>query len=127
MTFARLFELLLLFGLQVALSFFLFGGLLPQRLAEQVLYLPMVLLVWCSLRFRLVEVTAGTILFSTAAILGAWAGVGAFGSIALYDTLFDLQFLLLTYSMTSLAIAWLPSHVSSGTTPPVLRIDSSVL
>jgi PAS domain S-box-containing protein len=105
MTVARLFELLLLFGLQVVLSFFLFGGLLPERLAEQVLYLPMVLLIWCSLRFELVEVTAGTLLFSTAAILGAWAGVGVYGSNASHETLFDLQFLLLTYAMTSLVVS----------------------
>ena len=104
-TVARFLELLLLFGLQVVLSFFLFGGLLPERLAEQVLYLPMVLLIWCSLRFGLVEVTAGTILFSTAAIVGAWAGVGAYGSNAPHEALFDLQTLLFTYAMTSLVVS----------------------
>jgi PAS domain S-box-containing protein len=109
LTIARLFELLLLFGLQVVLSFFLFGGLLPERLAEQVLYLPMVLLIWCSLRFELVEVTAGTILFSTAAILGAWAGVGAYASNAPHETLFDLQTLLFTYAMTSLVVSGIVS------------------
>ena len=101
---ARLLELLLLLGLQMVLSFFLFGGLLPERLAEKVLYLPMVLLIWCSLRFGLAEVTTGTLLFCAAAVGGTWAGVGAYGSDALHNTLFDLQALLLTYAMTSLVM-----------------------
>ena len=95
----------------------MFGGLLPERLAEQVLYLPMVLLIWCSLRFGLVEVTAGTILFSTAAILGAWAGVGVYGSNASHETLFDLQTLLFTYAMTSLVVSSIVCRSKGG---PVL-------
>ena len=101
---ARILELLLLFTIQVILSFLLFGGLLPEILAQQVLYLPMVLLIWCSLRFGLVEVSASTLLFSSAAIWGTWAGVGAYGSDAPHDFLFDVQFLLLTYAMTSLVM-----------------------
>jgi PAS domain S-box-containing protein len=98
-------ELFLLIGSQVILSFFLFGGWLPERLAEQVLYLPMILLIWCTLRFELLEVTAGTALFATAAILGTWAGLGAYGSRTSYESLFDLQALLLTYAITSLIVS----------------------
>jgi PAS domain S-box-containing protein len=103
-TLPHLLELSLLFILQVGLSFFLFGGLLPQRLAEQVLYLPMVLLIWCSLRFGMVEVTASTFLFSVAAVWGAWAGVGVYGSATPHEALFDLKLLLFAYATTALVL-----------------------
>jgi len=105
MTVVRWLELVALFSFQVTLSFFLFGGLLSGRDAEQMLYLPMVLLIWCSLRFGLLEVTAATLLFSAAAIWGSWAGFGAYGSSTAHDMLFDLHTLLLTYATTSLVMA----------------------
>ncbi|MCH5376881.1 MAG: PAS domain S-box protein [Planctomycetes bacterium] len=102
---SRLLEMMLLFALQTILSFLVFGGLLPERISREVLYLPMVLLIWCALRFELVEVTAGTFVFSAAAVWGTWAGFGAYGSTAALGSLFDLQLLLITYAMTALVVA----------------------
>jgi len=104
MSLPHLFELLLVLVFQVTLSFLVFGGLVSERVSQEILYLPMVALVWLALRFDLAEVTAGTLLFAAAAILGTWAGLGAFGSAETHDTLFDLQFLLITYAMTALAV-----------------------
>jgi anti-anti-sigma factor len=97
-------ELLLSFGLQVGLSLLLFGGWLPERIAEHLLYLPMVLLIWLCVRFSLAEVAAGTVVFSVAAVWGTSRGLGAYRTEAL-QSLFDLQILLNTYAVTGLVLS----------------------
>jgi PAS domain S-box-containing protein len=97
-------ELLVMFALQTTLSFCIFGNVFSERRAENLLYLPMVVLIWVSLRFNLVAVTLSTGLFATAAIWGTSLGLGAYSSEASGQALFDLQLLLLTYAITALAV-----------------------
>ena len=102
---SRLGELSLLFSIQLALSLSIFGGWLPDSLAENLLYLPMILLIWVCLRFSLAEITASSLLFAAVAIWGTSRGVGAFGTRASGESFFQLQILLNTYAVTGLVVA----------------------
>ena len=101
----RITELLLLLASQVALSAFIFGGILPATDAEKTLYLPMLLLIWGCLRFSLLEVTTSTFLFSAAAVWGTSIGLGAYSTAADDRSLLDLQLMLVTYAATALVLS----------------------
>ena len=98
-------ELVLLFGCVVAVGQCIFGGWLPERWAENLVYLTMILLVWVALRFELTEITTCTLLLCGAVVVGTLQGVGAYGSEALLQSLFDVQVFTNVYALTGLALA----------------------
>lgn len=102
---ARWPELVLLFSLMVLASQAIFGGWLAERVAEHLLYVPLIFLIWVCLRFELPEVTLSTALFSGAAIAGTSAGRGPFRTEALQQALFDLQMFMNLYALTGLTLA----------------------
>ena len=98
-------ELLLLFFCVVAVGQCIFGGWLPERWAENMVYLTMILLIWVALRFELTEITTCTLLLCGAVVVGTLHGVGAYGSEALLQSLFDVQVFTNVYALTGLAVA----------------------
>lgn len=80
----------------------IFGDWLPERLAQDLVYMTMVLLIWVALRFDLFEITSATLLLCLAAIWGISRGVGAYRT---EDWLFDLQIFMNVYAVTGLALA----------------------
>ncbi len=80
----------------------IFGDWLRERLAQNLVYMTMVLLIWVALRFDLFEITSATLLLCLAAIWGVSRGVGAYRS---EDSLFDLQIFMNVYAITGLALA----------------------
>jgi PAS domain S-box-containing protein len=98
-------ELVLLFGCVVAVGQCIFGGWLPERWAENLVYLTMILLIWVALRFELREITTCTLLLCGAVVFGTLQGVGAYGSEALLQSLFDVQVFTNVYALTGLALA----------------------
>ena len=101
----RLAEFLAICSVLTFLSLLNFGGWLPERVARHLVYCPMIGLIWVCLRFELREVTAVVALLSVTAVWGTSIGVGALGSNALQQSLFDLQILLNTYAVIGLALA----------------------
>lgn len=83
----------------------IFGGWLSERVAQHLLYIPLIFLVWVCLRFELPEVTLATAIFSAAAIGGTWAGFGPFRDEALHQSLFHLQMFMNLYTLTGLIFA----------------------
>ncbi|MHB8952101.1 MAG: PAS domain S-box protein [Pirellulaceae bacterium] len=98
-------ELTMLFFLMLVASQAIFGGWLSERVAQHLLYIPLIFLVWVCLRFELPEVTLATALFSGAAIWGTWAGLGPFQAEAVQQSLFHLQMFMNLYALTGLALA----------------------
>jgi len=80
----------------------IFGDWLPERLAQNLVYMTMVLLIWVALRFDLFEITSATLLLCLAAIWGISRGVGAYRT---EDSLFGLQIFMNVYAITGLALA----------------------
>ena len=62
---ARWPEFVLLLVCVAAAGQCIFGAWLPERLAENLLYMTMVLLIWVALRFDLLEITAATLLLAS--------------------------------------------------------------
>ena len=98
-------ELVVLCCVQALLSLLVFGGWLPERAAANFVYCPLLTLIWVCVRFELADVTAVVVLFSLTAIWGTSVGVGAYGTQAVQQSLFDLQILLNIYAVTGLALA----------------------
>jgi len=69
-------ELAALLALMVLASQAIFGGWLSEPVAEHLLYIPLIFLVWVCLRFELPVVTLATALFSASVIAGTSAGLG---------------------------------------------------
>jgi PAS domain S-box-containing protein len=98
-------ELTIAITLLAGVSYCLFGDFLPERLAEKLIYVTLLFLIWVALRFDLVEVTLTTGLLSIAAIWGTCRGTGAFGSEGFHPSLLNVQFFTYVYSVTGLAMA----------------------
>ncbi len=88
----------------VVVSQSLFGGLLKEAWARDLLYLPLFLLIWLALRFDLRGVTAATLLVAGAAVWGASRGVGVYGGRAVPESLLNQQVLMISYALTGLAL-----------------------
>lgn len=97
-------EIGLLLPLLVLASHCIFGGWLPEHIAKDLLYLPLLLLLWVALRFELFEVALATALFSMAAIWGTSRGLGAYSTEAFHQSLFNLQLFMNVYAVTGLAV-----------------------
>lgn len=82
----------------------LFGGLLEGALTRDLLYLPLVLLVWLALRFELHAVTTAALLMAVSAVWGTSRGVGAFGGDVVPASFFHLQIVMISYALASLAL-----------------------
>lgn len=98
-------ELVLLFFCVVAIGQCIFGGWLPERWAENLVYLTMILLIWVATRFELPEVTTCAVLLCGAAVFGTLQGVGAYGTEALRQSLLDVQVFTNVYALTGLSLA----------------------
>jgi PAS domain S-box-containing protein len=94
-------------ALLLILSQIVFGGWLSERSATNLLYLPMIFLIWVALKCSLRDVTVAVALFSVAAIWGASRGVGAYGSGTSPQSLFDLQLFISLFALTGLAMSGL--------------------
>ncbi len=98
-------ELVVLLTLMVLASQAIFGGWLSEEVAEHLLYIPLIFLVWVCLRFELPVVTLTTALFSCSVIAGTSAGLGPFRTEAVQRSLFHLQMFMNLYALTALAFA----------------------
>ena len=98
-------ELAVLFATMVVASQAIFGGWLSEPVAEHLLYIPLIFLVWACLRFELPLVTLATALFSGSVIGGTAAGLGPFRAESAQQSLFHLQMFMNLYAMTGLAFA----------------------
>jgi len=98
-------ELAVLVVLMVLSSQAIFGGWLSERVAQHLLYIPLIFLVWVCLRFELPIVTLATALFSGSVIAGTSAGLGPFRAEAVQSSLFHLQMFVNLYALTGLAFA----------------------
>ena len=98
-------ELSVLLALMVLISQAIFGGWLSEAVAEHLLYIPLIFLVWVCLRFELPVVTLATVLFSSSVIAGTSAGLGPFRAEAAQRSLFHLQMFMNLYALTGLAFA----------------------
>lgn len=97
-------EISLLLASLAVVGMSIFGGWLSPQTAANLLYVPMVLLIWVCLRFKLLEVTLAAAAFSMAAMWGLSHGLGAFGDLPLKQSLADLQCFAIIYAMTGLAM-----------------------
>lgn len=97
-------ELASLFALMLLASQAVFGGWLSEQVADHLLYIPLIFLIWVCLRFELAEVTFATALLCGAAILGTWAHCGPFRTEALQQSLFHLQLFMNLQALTGLAL-----------------------
>ena len=127
---ARLPEFLIGLAILTSLSCMLFGGILSSRQTAQCLYLPIIVLLWPILRFELPEVTIGIFLFATAAIWSAIVEAGSIHTKSAFETLFDLQVLVLTFSIAGLSICGLvtaqrAAELASAETQWKLQRESS--
>jgi PAS domain S-box-containing protein len=100
-------ECIALILLMAGASQFVFGGWLPERLANGLAYLPMILLFWVLLRFGIVEVSASILLLAAFAITGTLQGTGPFATEQAGYALPDLQVFLNLYAIAGLALAGL--------------------
>ena len=98
-------ELAVLFAMMVLASQAIFGGWLSEPVAEHLLYIPLIFLVWVCLRFELPVVTLATALFSGSVIAGTSAGLGPFRAESVQQSLFHLQMFMNLYALTGLAFA----------------------
>jgi len=98
-------ELAALFAMMVLASQAIFGGWLSEPIAEHLLYIPLIFLVWACLRFELPVVTLATALFAGSVIAGTSAGLGPFRSEPVQQSLFHLQMFVNLYALTGLAFA----------------------
>jgi PAS domain S-box-containing protein len=98
-------ELVVLLTLMVLASQAIFGGWLSEPVAEHLLYIPLIFLVWVCLRFELPVVTLSTALLSCSVIAGTSAGLGPFRTEAVQRSLFHLQMFMNLYALTGLAFA----------------------
>jgi PAS domain S-box-containing protein len=98
-------ELAALLALMVLTSQAIFGGWLSGQIAPQLLYIPLMFLIWACLRFGLPVVTLSTALVSSSVIAGTSAGLGPFRAEALPSSLFHLQMFMNLYALTGLAFA----------------------
>ncbi len=98
-------ELAALLALMVLASQAVFGGWLSEPVAEHLLYIPLIFLVWACLRFELPVVTLSTALFSASVIAGTSAGLGPFRFEAGQRSLIHLQMFMNVYTLTGLAFA----------------------
>lgn len=98
-------ELAIVFALMILTSQAIFGGWLSEQVAQHLLYIPLIFLVWVCLRFDLRDVTLATALLSVAAIVGTWASQGPSREEAVHKSLFHLQIFMNLYALTGLALA----------------------
>lgn len=101
---ARLAECIAVFLVLALVSAGIFCGWLTEQVAEGILYLPIIVLVWLLLRFGMACVVIGNLTIAIIAVWGTSLNVGAFATEAVHQSLFDLQFFLTTYSLTGLAL-----------------------
>lgn len=102
---ARWPELILLFlGLAVA-GYEVLGEGLSERFGENVIYLPLLLLLWVSLRFEVAEVATCSLLFCAAAVYGVLQNRDPSGSAGMHLALFDVQGFTSLFALTGLMLA----------------------
>ncbi|MBM4094857.1 MAG: PAS domain S-box protein, partial [Planctomycetes bacterium] len=97
-------ELVLLLALMVLVGHAAFAGWFSERIAHDCRCLPAILLIWLGLRFSLLEVSGGMVLFAAAAFGGALQGAQAGDLGDVHYALFDLQVLVNVYALTGLAL-----------------------
>jgi PAS domain S-box-containing protein len=93
-----------------AIGFGIFGGLLPQHIAQNLLYVTVIYLIWVAISFRFRYVTIAITFLSALAIWGASRGVGPYYMMTVQDSLFDLQLFISLYALTGLTLAGLVSR-----------------
>ena len=114
-------ELVVLLALMILTSQAIFGNWLSEPVAEHLLYVPLIFLVWVCLRFELPIVALATALFSGSVIAGTSAGLGPFRTEAVERSLFHLQMFMNLYALTGLAFA----AVVAGRRASERRLQSS--
>lgn len=112
-------ELGLLFACILVLGQGVFGGGLPERWAESLVYLPMILLLWVALRFELPEITTGTLLLGATVVSGTMRGAGVAGRSELLESLFDVQVFMNVYAVTGLAVAGIVAQLREASVAAV--------
>lgn len=98
------------FVLLTITGFGIFGGLLPEDSARNLLYVTVIYLIWVAISFRFQFVTIAITFLSALAIWGASRGVGPFNTTSVQDSLFDLQLFISLYALTGLALVGLVSR-----------------
>ena len=87
------------------ISHAIFGGWLPENIAEGFLYLPLLVLFWMILRLDTRLAYLGSLMLAAIAIIGTSHNSGAFATESSQQSLFDLQFFLNAYAVAGLALA----------------------
>ncbi|QEF98357.1 Sensor protein FixL [Stieleria maiorica] len=99
-----------LFGALVSLvvlgviSLAIFGSWLPEEFSEGLLYLPLIALFWLLLRFPPIVVFGGNLLIAVIAVHYTSRGSGPFATEVVANSLFELQFFMTVYALTTLAL-----------------------
>lgn len=87
-----------------AVSHCVFGGLLPEQVAEGLLYIPLIVLFWLLLRFDAKTVFSGNLVIACVAIWGTSRNTGAFATEGVQRSLFDLQVFMNLYAFTGMVL-----------------------
>lgn len=93
--------------LLMAVGFGIFGGLLPEHSARNLLYITVIYLIWVAISFKFRYVTMTVAFLSAMAIWGASRGVGPYYTTTVPDSLFDLQLFVSLYALTGLTLVGL--------------------
>lgn len=101
----RAVEQILSLSILALISHAIFGGWLPENIAEGFLYLPLLVLFWMILRLEPILAYLGTLMLAAIAIIGTSHNSGAFATESSQQSLFDLQFFLNAYAVAGLVLA----------------------
>jgi serine phosphatase RsbU (regulator of sigma subunit)/integral membrane sensor domain MASE1 len=91
--------------LLAVVSYCIFGGPLREQVAEDLLYVPLIVLFWLLLRFDSTMVFLGNLVIVGIAIWGTSRNTGAFATAGLHQSLFDLQVFMNLYALTGLVLS----------------------
>ena len=97
------------FSLLILISFGIFGGLMPKHIAQNLLYVTVIYLIWVAISSKFRHITLAIAFLSAIAIWGTSRGQGPFAAIPVHDSIFDLQLFIALYALTGLALAGLVS------------------
>jgi PAS domain S-box-containing protein len=97
-------------GLLILIGFGIFGGLLSDHIARDILYVTVIYLIWSAISFRFRFVTMAIAFLSGMAIWGTLRGVGPYCVMSIEHSIFDLQLFISLYALTGLTLAGLVSR-----------------
>ncbi len=97
-------------GLLILIGFGIFGGLLSEHVARDILYVTVIYLIWAAISFRFKYVTVAIAFLSGMAIWGISRGVGPYCLMSVDHSIFDLQLFISLYALTGLTLAGLVSR-----------------